>query len=434
MAEAASDPRALEDRLVGLALVATWPVYLIGGLYILGPVLGVSLTAIWFVRHYLRQKPGKLSPEPIPMGVWFWIGGMLVMEIALLAGHVAQGLSIGQTIKSSIGWAKGWALLAMFPLAGACLRIRPETVIRGASLTALGTLILLPVFLAAPRIGLPEVLFVSPLSIVGGPGPEFFAVQFYSIDPGDGLPRWRFFTPWSPAAALIGNLYLILALEDRRLFWKIVGVIAALTIIILSKSRLGIATAILIWPTALCLSQIRRSAVWLAAALPTFTALLISPVVINWVTALLDNIRGMRAGSSRVREALGRIAVDRWANEAPIWGHGVVERGPHYVEYMPIGSHHTWFGLLFVKGVAGVLALAIPLIWTLLETALLALSRPIGRMAFAITLLLAFFTIGENLEILSYLLWPGLILMGSAMAEAARIRRENLNQPECRNV
>ena len=28
-------------------------------------------------------------------------------------GHLAWGLGLKQTIKSSIGWAKGWALLAL---------------------------------------------------------------------------------------------------------------------------------------------------------------------------------------------------------------------------------------------------------------------------------------------------------------------------------
>ena len=44
-----------------------------------------------------------------------------------------------------------------------------------------------------------------------------------------------------------------------------------------------------------------------------------------------------------------------------IWGHGTVERGPHIVEYMPIGSHHTWNGLLFVKGMVGYAGLAVPM-------------------------------------------------------------------------
>ena len=126
----------------------------------------------------------------------------------------------------------------------------------------------------------------------------------------------------------------------------------------------------------------------------------------------------MRADSNRVRELLGDIAIERWRTEAPIWGHGIVERGPHAVEYMPIGSHHTWFGLLFVKGAVGAIALAVPLIWSTIEFALLAVTRSAaGRIAFGMVLLMTFYSIGENLEILAYLMWPGLIVMGIAARE-----------------
>lgn len=421
MASPAADPRSVEDRLISLALIGTWPIYAIGGLYVLGPVLGVVLVTILALRTYL--DPATTSTSPIPSGAWVWIVGMSLMLIALLVGHVSEGHSTGQTVKSSIGWAKGWALFAMFPLAGACLRIRFETVVRAAGITALLSLLLTPILFMAPKIGLPEVLFVSPFRLIGGPGPEFFAVQLYSMDPGDGLPRWRYFTPWSPAAAIIANMYLIFAIEDRRPIWKTIGIVSALTIIVLSKSRLGLAGALVVWPTAFAISQLRRSLLWLSAAIPAAIAGLMAQPILMQISLAYDSVRGMRADSTRVRDALGRIAVDRWYHEAPIWGHGIVERGPHYVEFMPIGSHHTWFGLLFVKGIAGVVALVIPLVWSLVEFALLALSSRVGRTALALMILMSVFTVGENLEILAYLLWPGLLVCGIAMGEAARKRR-----------
>ena len=125
MAASASDAHAVEERVVAIALVGTWPIYAIGGLYVLGPVLGVLLTALVFARTYLRAGTPS-APRPIPFGVWVWIVTMFVMLLALFMGHWTQGLSTGQTIKSAIGWAKGWALFAMFPLAGACLSACPR--------------------------------------------------------------------------------------------------------------------------------------------------------------------------------------------------------------------------------------------------------------------------------------------------------------------
>ena len=65
------------------------------------------------------------------------------------------------------------------------------------------TLALAPILLAAAFLHLPRQLYVSPLQAVGGPGPEFFAVELYGIEPETGVARWRFFAPWAPAAGLL---------------------------------------------------------------------------------------------------------------------------------------------------------------------------------------------------------------------------------------
>jgi len=419
MDQTASYSRAAEDVIVSAALATTWITYLLGGLYVLGPVLGVGLTALLCARVYLKSDGIRTTNVPsIPSGVWVWIGGMLVMLLALEVGHLNQSLGIGQTIKSTIGWAKGWALLALFPLIGACMNIKIETLIRAASWVALGTLLLTPVFMAAPLIGLPEVLFVSPLKLVGGPGPEFFAVQLYSIEPTDGSTRLRYFTPWSPAAGMIGNMYLIFALSDKRKFWKWMGVASAVAMIVTSKSRLALAAALFIWPVVIAVGETKRPILWFSATIGLLTLTPLAQPILDWLDATLNSVKSMRADSTRVREMLGEIAMERWWSEAPIWGHGIVERGPHAVEFMPIGSHHTWYGLLFVKGAIGAVALAIPLAWSMLEFALLAVTRSkAGRIAFGMVLLMAFYSIGENLEILAYLMWPGLIAMGIAARE-----------------
>ncbi|MCR9271179.1 MAG: hypothetical protein NXH72_14395 [Hyphomonadaceae bacterium] len=423
MDQTAHHSRAPEDLIVALALAATWFVYLFGGLYVLGPVLGVGLTGLLFARLYLADGEVAMRAVPsVPSGVWVWILGMLVMLLALEVGHMNQDLGLGQTIKSTIGWAKGWALLALFPLIGACMYIRIETLIRAAGWVALGTLFLTPIFLAAPMAGLPEVLFVSPLKLVGGPGPEFFAVQLYSIEPTDGSTRLRYFTPWSPAAGMIGNMYLIFALSDKRKFWKWMGIISALAMILTSKSRLALAAAMFIWPVVIAVGEAKRPLMWFLATIGLLTLTPMAQAILDWIDATLNSVKSMRADSTRVREMLGEIAMERWWTEAPIWGHGVVERGPHAVEFMPIGSHHTWYGLLFVKGAVGAIALAIPLAWSLIEFALLAVTRSkAGRIAFGMVLLMAFYSIGENLEILAYLIWPGLIAMGIAARELQKM-------------
>ena len=104
MDQTAHHSRAPEDLIVGVALAATWFVYLFGGLYVLGPVLGVGLTGLLFARVYLAGDRVQTRQVPsIPSGIWVWIVGMLVMLLALEVGHMNQNMGTGQTIKSTIG-------------------------------------------------------------------------------------------------------------------------------------------------------------------------------------------------------------------------------------------------------------------------------------------------------------------------------------------
>jgi hypothetical protein len=148
-----------------------------------------------------------------------------------------------------------------------------------------------------------------------------------------------------------------------------------------------------------------------------------------------EKFSAARKDSSRVRAALGRIAVYRWEKEAPIWGHGVVVKGPHMVEFMPIGSHHSWFGLLYVKGIVGYISLAIPMGCGFIHMLYLSQRSTPAKVALCMVMVLLFYTFGENLEILAYLFWPGLVMMGIG-AQPKYIEREKVQdiEVECEEV
>jgi hypothetical protein len=404
------------ERLVGGTIRLTWVFYGLGALYIVGPVLAWSLAAMVLMGLYLGPAlQAKWHAKPIPLGVWIWIVGMLIMLVALLIGHSNYSLGIAKTIKSTIGWAKGWALMALFPLAGACLNIRPQIIYRACNQLGLQTMLILPFLLAAPYIGLPETLFVSPLKAVGGPGPEFFSVFLYITDPGTGGFRWQFFAPWAPAAGMMGVLIMLCGIEDNDKRWRIAGFIAGLTMILLSKSRMSLVALVIIWPATWCAANMLGPRLWVAAsAAATVLGVIFTPLR-DMTMHGFQAMRAARADSTRVRDALERIAIDRWHNEAPVFGHGIVERGPHLVEYMPIGSHHSWYGLLFVKGVVGALALAVPMVASLLECLVKAQIYPVARVALGMMLMMFIYSFGENLEILIYLFWPAMIILGSAL-------------------
>jgi len=342
---------------------------------------------------------------------------MAVMFVALIAGHVGNGLGLAKTLKSSIGWAKGWALMAIFPAAGAMLQIRPQILYRASCRLGRQTLFLLPLFLIAPVIGLPSALFVSPLQIVSGPGANFFEVQLYGEHVGTGVPRWRFFAPWAPAAGFVANIYLIFALNERDRYWKMVGIIAAVAMCLMAQSRLALVAMMIVPLVTIGLSRLTHIWVQITGAFAVTGLGLIAQWLIELADTAQAEFAAQRADSSRVRSALARIAYERWKNEAPVWGHGIVENGSHIVEKMAIGSHHSWFGLLFVKGIVGFGALLIPMAWSFLEMLAKAQSSRSARVGLATVLIFFLYTFGENLEILVYLFWPALIILGRAMRE-----------------
>jgi hypothetical protein len=245
------------------------------------------------------------------------------------------------------------------------------------------------------------------------------------LEPGTGAPRWQFFAPWSPAAGMIAIVHFLCALEEKDWRWKLTGVASSVAIILLSQSRLALIAVLVIWPVSWAIIHFRKPFVWVSGALVTMLAGWMGPLLIRFAQQLQSDFAGARADSSRVREILGRIAIERWENEAYWVGHGIVENGPHLVEYMPIGSHHSWYGLLFVKGLAGLLALLLPLLFS--GIAIITYGNPATRrVGLSMLLVLVMYSFGENLEVLAYLYWPALLIIGMALKTMPRAEAPDL--------
>lgn len=415
-------PENFDERVVWVALTWTYVFYLLGALYVVAPVIAWLLILRRIAARFLIPEEAARAPL-LPLPVAAWLIGMLVMLLALVVGHVEQELGIAKLIKSSIGWAKGWALIAVFIVLG-CQHIRPELVVRACTVVCGQTLLLVPLFVLAWLLGLPQTPYVSPLKIIGGPGPEFFALSLYEIDPGSGLPRWRLFTPWAPALGFVANVFFLMALREPDRFWRWCGILGSIVMILMSQSRLALVSLAGVALATFFLARLAQPRVLMFGGFAATVAGLFGGWLVEAFERFWGAFRAARADSTRVREALGRIAIDRWQQEAPVWGHGIVERGPHLVEYMPIGSHHSWYGLLFVKGVVGFFALALPLFISFADLLVRAQAEPLARTALGIIIVLFLYTFGENLEILSYLYWPGLLLIGAAHAGVPLPRHE----------
>ena len=402
-------PENSDERLIWYAITGTYLFWLLGAMYVVAPVIAWVLLLRLIKRLLLKQHTYVISNTQL-----FWIAAMMLMLLALVVAHLTEGLGIAKLIKSSIGWAKGWALLAIFPLIGS-LKIRPQIIYRAACIVCKHTLILLPIFVLAWILKLPSTLYTSPLSIIGGPGPEFFSVGLYELDPSNGAPRWRLFTPWAPALGMMGNLFFIFATQEQSKRFKFYGFSGSLCMILLSQSRLALVCYLLLIGFFMFIRWHRSPWLYFAVSPALLLLGLTGYSVLEKVEQSIDAFKNARAGSTRVRQELANIALERWANEAVVWGHGIVEKGPHLVEYMPIGSHHTWYGLLFVKGLVGALALASAMLITLISLLRYVFRNATSAAAVAILLQIFLYTFGENLEILAYLFWPGLVIIGIAL-------------------
>ena len=412
-------PQNPAESLLYKALIWTWPFYAIGALYAVGPVLGWTAGALALLAAYLGPAMREdLQPATTVSGlIWIWGLGMAVMLLALWVGHLDWGLGTKQTIKSSIGWAKGWVLLALFPLVGAILPIRRTLLIRGQCVVGAWTLALAPILLMAPYIGLPEKIFTSPFKVLGGPGPEYFSVYFFTYDPSSWTPRWQFYAPWSPFAALLGVIMVLFAMEEENRNWKAAGIAAGVLMILASKSRMGLVGLVACTVGPRLLPLVLKGWAWHVTAALTASLAVVGTALLSFVQNGITAFKEARADSTRVRETLQRIAEERWQNDAFWFGHGTVQPGPHLVEYMPIGSHHTWFGLLFVKGVVGFLALAVPLGLHICVVMADAARNPRGRLPLGILMTMVLLSFGENIEIEAYMLWPGLVMLGVHLRE-----------------
>lgn len=408
-------PLTKDEQIITICITYTFVFYLLGALYLVAPIVGWVLLAVVIARWSIAKPFANQNSQWL---IRLWILCTIVLEFALVMGHIDFSLGFGKIIKSTIGWAKGWALLSVFIVLGFTLQIRYRVICRAACVIGLIAIIAAPILIFAYFVDLPNQLYVSPLKILGGAGPEFFTVILYEIDPFNGAPRWRFFAPWAPAVGFVANIYFVAAWFEKDLKWRLFGLLGNAMMIVLAASRMGMIVMLLVPISVWFMSRLTRSWVILAAVITLLLGALFFDPLSHALLALFDEIKGARADSTRVRSSLGNIAFYRWHSEAFWFGHGVVETGTHLVEFMPIGSHHNWYGLLFVKGMLGFLSFLIPFILTFLVLVIKAQYQVSARLSLGMCLILAFFSMSENIEALAYMTWPAWLMIGIGLRSA----------------
>lgn len=419
-------PQNLPEKLIWYYIICTYPIYYLGGQYLLAPLLGYGLALYlfwqWWNQTALTPPEEKIT---VPFTVWLWIVGMLVIELALIVGHLDFDLGFTKIISSSVNrWLRTWALFSIFMLVGS-LKIRPQLIYRAVCILCIQSIVMVAI---ASIIRIPELNYTSPLKVFGGG--EFYNVHIFGslLDNGSEF-RLVLFAPWAPALGLVANIYFFLAQqeEDRKL--KYLGMLGAVAMVVGSASRLAAICLPLAWFLGWLLSNISRPLIQLLTGLVIFCGSFLAPTIIKIMQDAQEQFARSRPGSSNVRSVLGRIALYRWQTEAFVWGHGTVEdRGPRLAGYMAIGTHHTWFSVLYNHGLVGFLGLAIPLVWSLVELVFKAQKSQTAKVGLRIILVLFLFTLGEGIDGLTYIYWPGLVILGIAFQESVALVFLNSDQ------
>lgn len=410
-------PHNFEEKVIWYSLIGTYVLFLLGAQYVYIPALA------WFLGLYVCKKLWNQTKDTpaeekivIPLSVWVWLISVIIMEFGLIIAHIDFELGLFKTIASTVNWAKRWALWALFPLIG-CLNIRPTLLSRAVCILCLQSLIAIPITYFLIAIRLPEDLFVSPLKVFGG-GPIYYALSFYSVDEDTNQIRLALFAPWAPALGVVSNVYFFIVREELNRKWRLIGIIGCVAMTLLSVSRAAILGLITIPLITLFLSSFSKPIVHFFNGVLSFFFGIFAVTIINLLETFGKELNNARASSSKVRKILADIAIYRWRTEAPIWGHGATEeKGPEIVASMPIGSHSTWAGLLYIQGLVGFITFVFPLLWSFVALLVKAQKSKIAQAALSILLIILLFTSSESVGDLAYMFWPGLIMIGIAFKE-----------------
>ena len=334
----------------------------------------------------------------------------------ILIGLYENGYNSNEMMRSTISWMGDWSLIGIYPLIGYLLPIRPAVIYRSACVIASQSLITIPICYGAYLLKLPGLIYSSPLERIIQNGKIYYAISWYTREvDSDGI-RLILFTPWCPALGLIGCILFFYTLEEQTPVWKWLGIVGSLAMVITSVSRGAYlflpATVAIVW----AIRNLSFIQFQLSLGISCFLGGLGSALLLDRFQEFLGSFKSARKSSSQLRGELERVAFDRWT-DSPIFGHGKQIQGPDFLKNMPIGSHHTWIGLLFTHGLIGFCLFFTPVMWSLIELSLKAKSNPIAHVALKALILITFTSFGENIEKLAYLHWSAFLLIGTAYRE-----------------
>lgn len=412
-------PLNLPEKLIWYYIIGTYPIYYIGGLYLFAPLLAAFLSG-YFVKQWWNETPETPEAERLGLSlpVCIWLLSMAIVAFAAVVGGLDFDLSLGKILSTLVNrWFRTWALLALFPLIGH-LNLRAKLIIRAVCIFCIQSLILVIIFTALYYVfDTYKYTFISPLSKFGG-GEIFYNVKLFGCTLDVDEKRLQMIAPWPPALGLVGDIFFALCMQDADKRFRLLGMAGAAALAVSSVSRTAMICLPLIPIGSWILSNITKPWVQLSLAGGLFSTAIFSSDIKNAIDDFTRQVRDFRSGSTKARDAIQQLAVDAWRKEAPIWGHGTFsENGPASVGFRGIGSHHTWYGILYAHGLIGAIPFGIALIWSFFDVMTKLNTHKYASVSLCILLILLVFSFVDNIDGLVYLYWPGLVILGIVFKE-----------------
>lgn len=411
-------PCNLPETLIWYYIVGTYAIYYIGGLYLFAPLLALFLT-FYLLRKWWLQNPD--TPEAarvrLSIPVWVWLGCMAIVAIAAVVGGINADLSASKILFTLVNrWLKTFALMALFPLIGH-LEIRPQLIYRAVCLFCIQSLVLVTLFtLLSYGFDTASYSYISPLAKFGG-GTLYYDVKIFGAVIDVSEKRLQMIAPWPPALGLVGDIFFCLCLQEKDLKLKVLGMAGAAALVISSVSRAAIVCLPLIPLLSWTLSNVMKPWVLLLFSGSLLGGTVFLSEIQDGIDQFASTVKEYRGGSTKARDMLKQLALDGW-KESPIWGHGsMTENGPASVGFRGIGSHHTWYGVLYAYGLVAAIPLAIAFLWSLFDLITKVGTHKHAAVGICILCILLIFSNVDNIDTLVYLYWPGLVILGIAFKE-----------------
>ncbi|WP_395665048.1 O-antigen ligase family protein [Methylocella sp.] len=356
------------------------------------PRLAAVLRGAALYRAYLRAIPalwflGALAPacalmllrlasERWPRGKminviiasWFAIG------LSQAAAAILNGVALGDYARGFANAAGfgvvGWGFGGLAVAAGAAHRLDDPRAVRAVAWVGLYMLILAGVAAVGHLLGRRALyIWPTPLGLLLPKSPTvtfYTAALIYQTEEtlGELTTRLVLFFPWAPALGLGALAVTFISLLERNLLWRVLGVSGGAVATVFSWSRIAIAALAVVGALIVFMRAPRGMKLLVVGAglCGLFALPLMGVDPIAEIAQIQDKANAARAGSSLARDLIYEKSYEGFL-ESPLIGHGWIGDSVHAKENLPIGSHSTVYGLLYMGGAptfaAFVLAMAL---------------------------------------------------------------------------